>query len=180
MSSFNQFAVGESRHAGSHFQSHASPGFEVENLNLGWSRGFAWAASCSNHYNGEVSIDVSKGLSETSEDCPGTRTFANFLRQSVSWLNPEDTGKKRKEKRNYEVARKWEKSDSITSQLIWSYGIPAAQFPLSLQEVSLGHGRLFFNDLWEWNVPIHFYIANEMAIFFLQSKKNYDILYTQI
>ncbi|KAJ9490365.1 hypothetical protein VN97_g2869 [Penicillium thymicola] len=40
LSSFNQFAVG-SRHADSHLQSHASPGFEVEDLNSGWSRGFA-------------------------------------------------------------------------------------------------------------------------------------------
>lgn len=76
------------------------------------------AASCINRYNEEVSIDVSNGLSETSEECPGTRTVANFLRQSVSRLNPEHAGKKRKEKRNYEVARKWEKSDSIVSQLI--------------------------------------------------------------
>lgn len=91
-------------------------------------------------------------------------------------MNPEDAGEKEKNKRNHEVARKWEKSDSIASQLIWTYRIPAAQFPLSLQEVSLGHGRLFFNYLWEWNVPIHFYVENEMAIFFLLPEKKIDTL----
>lgn len=41
-------------------------------------------------------------------------------------IEPRGCRGKGKEKRNHEVARKWEKSDSIASQLIWTYRIPAA------------------------------------------------------
>lgn len=139
-----------SRPAASHFQSHASPEFEVQNLNLGWSRGFAWAASCINHYNEEVSIDVSKELSETSGGHPGTRTFANHLSSRSVTVKPRGCRGGEKEK------RKEKKISGCTQMERERLNCKSADMnlwdtcsPVAIVAVKCESGRLFFNGLWE-------------------------------